>query len=265
MATSTVPQGASAPIRRKAAPKTSVPTGVLHGAHHVEAVAPQAAIPPWRIAVEDSLTELRGLLDAASSLDISFGNNAFVTDLIDIVDDLLETGDHLRRTGSADDYYNECIRKVHSVLAGAKEIVDLSDGMRAILRTAHDTVAGVAKILDEAALVNTDAFEARANALLDSLDMYLAGLENVGLGEKAYDEYMAIDAPHHYWETREALEKHDSKNRIVAELCAMREGMERTAASIAPNPGVPLMQECASLITKFLSEEDSRNADLAQG
>jgi hypothetical protein len=104
--------------------------------------------------------------------------------------------------------------------------------------------------------VFTAPFERRTDALLEDLDMYLEGLERIGLGEKAHTDLHKIAAPH-FWNARSYLNAHDTPDRIVAEIYSLRDGLELLAAWIAPSPGIPLVRECIALIDAYLQAEDS--------
>lgn len=163
MATKTLPQGAPTPTRRKAVASTDTPVRSSDAPPADEATLPmRASAAGWRLLIDSSLSELHSLLDIALAMDISVGNNALVVDLVDIVDDLIDEGDIVRSSGSANDYYGECIRKVHAVLTAAKEIPELSDGMLAVLRSAHEAVTRISDVLDQAEVMEREPFDGSA-------------------------------------------------------------------------------------------------------
>ena len=107
-------------------------------------------LPMWRIMSFDLLQELRGLLGAAASLDITQGNNAHAGSLVHLALDLLDEHEDFRRNASGDDYYGECFGRVHAVLIGARDMTEISPAMKAVLSVACDKAEEISRVLDEA-------------------------------------------------------------------------------------------------------------------
>jgi hypothetical protein len=250
---------------------------------------PQTDIPAWRITAHDVEQELLGIIEGCRNMDITEGDTACAFTLLDLASDILADNCEMRRTGSADDYYGDCINQVQALLRGAADMTNTSSAMRTIAGVLLQKVDALAKVLDTADIqvkhetlqahvaeegtqqpnanavdsdspepVFTDPFEQRTDDLLENIEMYMEGLEHIGVGEKAYSDLNKLASPH-YWEARNLLNNHSTADRIVAEILALRDGLELLAAWMAPDPGVPLVRECVTLINTYLghSGDDS--------
>lgn len=108
---------------------------------------------PWRHIVLDLLDELCALLDAACSLDICEGNNAYANTVVRGAIDLLNEHEDLLHRGTADDYYGSCFTRVEAELMAVRDMRELSAAMKGTLSVAYDKASEISKVLDGADLV----------------------------------------------------------------------------------------------------------------
>lgn len=121
-------------------------------ANIVAGAEPAEQIPDWRVACFDHLQELRAVLAAARSIDITVGNNAYASDLVRLAVDRLDQHKQALWTLSGDDYYGDCFCAVHALLMGARDMSKVSAPLKAVLAVACDMAQQIARVLDEADL-----------------------------------------------------------------------------------------------------------------
>lgn len=90
----------------------------------------------------------------------------------------------------------------------------------------------------------TNPIEVGMDAILSRIDMFLEGLEHVGIGDAAYTALHQEACPH-FWTARELLDRHASSGAVMHPMRQLRDGLNKVAEVMGEdNAGRPLVDAC---------------------
>lgn len=231
----------------------------------------------WRLAVEDHMDQVSGLAEAAVNLDMDATENGWAARLL-----LWEAQKHIKdeisilKTGRANDCYGQLWMPVRAKILGARDMKETHSALPKVTHAALDILDSACNLINAAeereiaakrALedsgnsepaddqpVFTDPVEQRLDSLLARLDVYMEGLEHVGIGDAAYGELHKLVAPH-FWTARDLLNAHEPIDKTMSEILLLQAALLVFEPMLDDyNPGRPLVRECMALIRHFLDD-----------
>lgn len=108
-------------------------------------------------------------------------------------------------------------------------------------------------------------FDPAASELLNALEMYDEAIRVLGTGSAFAPQLLELSTKH-LEGARQLSDQNASPERIIAEVCALRDGFEVLVPVMDPSPCLPLVRECIGLINAFLDDGEGferEDGDLA--